>query len=228
MKITIITATYNSSRFLEDCIQSVLNQTYPNIEYIIIDGKSKDNTLSIIKKYEDRISKWVSEDDRGMYDAINKGVKMATGEVIGLLNSDDMFASNDVVETIAKAFIDQKVDSTFGDLAYIDQMNTGKIIRFWKGNEYNRLRFMYGWMPAHPTFYVKKELITQFGDYQTHFYTAADYEFMSRLLFKHKISSFYVPKLLVKMRVGGQSNSTLKARLRANRRDFLAMRSTLR
>ena len=224
MKVSIITVTYNSARFLEDCIQSVISQTYSDLEYIIIDGKSKDATVSIIKKYESKISKWVSEPDRGMYDALNKGIQMATGDVIGLLNSDDMLASPDVVQIIADTFLEKKIDSTFGDLAYVEQINTNKIVRFWKGNTYKRYRFMYGWMPAHPTFYVKKSAIEQWGGYETHYYTAADYEFMARLLFNHRVSSYYIPKLIVKMRVGGASNITLKARLRANRRDFLAMK----
>ena len=224
MKVTLITATYNSEKYLEDCILSVINQRYKNIEHIIIDGKSSDGTVAIIKKYEGNISKWISETDRGMYDAINKGMAMAGGDIIGILNSDDMLESEDVIETIVKTFEEKKVDSIYGDLDYVDPEDLKKIYRIWKGKPYNRSLFRTGWMPAHPTFYFKKEVFQLFGGYETHFYSAADYELMSRYLYKHKISSYYIPKLLVKMRRGGQSNSSLKMRLRANRRDYLAMK----
>ena len=141
MKVTIITVTYNSEKFLRDCIESVINQDYPDIEHILIDGVSTDSTVSIIKEYEDKIAKWISEKDNGMYDAINKGMVMATGDVIGILNSDDMLASRDVISNIVKYFIEHKVDSVYGDLVYVDQQNTRKVIRYWKGMPYNRFRF---------------------------------------------------------------------------------------
>ncbi len=224
MKVSIITATYNSSKYLEDCIKSIIIQNYPNIEYIIIDGQSTDGTLDIIKKYESGIAYWISEPDKGMYDAINKGIRQATGDVIGILNSDDMLASPEIISVIANAFVENNVDSIYGDLAYVDKESTSRIIRFWRGSIYKRARFLYGWMPAHPTFYVKKSVIVQYGGYEKHYQTAADYEFMSRLLYRYRVSSYYIPRLIVKMRVGGASNITLKARLRANRRDYLAMK----
>lgn len=224
MKVTLITATYNSEKYLEDCIESVIRQRYKNIEHIIVDGKSTDGTIHIIKKYESKISKWISESDKGMYDAINKGMAMSTGDIIGIINSDDMLESDDVIETIVKTFEEEKVDSIYGDLDYISPYDLNKIDRIWKGKSYNRNLFRLGWMPAHPTFYFKKEVFNLFGGYETHFYSAADYELMSRYLFKHRISSYYIPKLLVKMRSGGQSNASLKMRLRANRRDYLAMK----
>jgi glycosyltransferase len=202
----------------------VINQQYKDIEFIIIDGKSKDSTVDIIKKYESRISKWISETDKGMYDAINKGMEMCTGDVIGILNSDDLLEEETVVSTIVDAFQQQQVDSIYGDLEYVDPEDLKKIYRIWKGKPYKRSLFRSGWMPAHPTFYFKRELFYKYGGYETHFYSAADYELMCRYLYKHKISSFYIPKLLVKMRRGGQSNSGIKSRLRANRRDFLAMK----
>jgi glycosyltransferase involved in cell wall biosynthesis len=202
----------------------VTNQQYGNIEHIIIDGKSTDGTIEIIKKYEGNISKWISETDRGMYDAINKGMEMATGDVIGILNSDDLLDGNDVIGTIVKAFEDEKVDSIYGDLEYVAPDDLNKIYRIWKGKPYHRSLFHSGWMPAHPTFYFKREVFENFGGYETHFYSAADYELMSRYLFKNRISAYYIPKLLVKMRRGGQSNSSLKMRIRANRRDYLAMK----
>lgn len=224
MKVTLITATYNSEKYLEECIQSVINQGYPNIEHIIVDGKSKDGTIKIIKKYESHIAKWISETDRGMYDAINKGMEMATGDIIGILNSDDMLDSENVIEWVVNAFEEKKVDSIYGDLEYVDPIDTNKIHRIWKGKEYKRSLFKIGWMPAHPTFYFRAELFRKYGGYESHYYSAADYEFMARYLYKHSISSYYIPKLLVKMRRGGQSNASWRQRLRANRRDYLAMK----
>lgn len=224
MKVSIITVTMNSERYLSDCIDSVRRQNYRDIEHIIIDGKSTDGTLNIILKNLNHISYWISETDRGMYDAINKGLQMATGDVIGILNSDDMFASADAVKSIVDCFETTGTDTVYGDLVYVDACNTQKILRYWKGVSYKRSRFRYGWMPAHPTFYMRRELIEQYGSYENHYYTAADYEFMARYLFLHKVTSQYVDAMLVKMRSGGISNENFKSRLRANRRDFLAMR----
>ncbi len=224
MKVTIITVTLNSAKFLEDCINSVINQEYENIEHIIIDGQSTDGTLDIIKKYKDHIAYWVSEKDPGMYDAINKGMRAATGDIIGTLNSDDTLASTLVISNIVGSFTDQKVDAVYGDLVYVDQQNTDKIVRVWKGAAFKRGRYKYGWMPAHPTFYFKRELLDQYGYYETHYYTASDYEFMARYLFYFRVNAYYVPKLIVRMRIGGMSNVTIYQRLRANRRDYLAMK----
>jgi glycosyltransferase involved in cell wall biosynthesis len=224
MKVSIITVTYNSSKYLGDCIDSVVKQQYGNIEHIVVDGGSTDDTVAIIKRYESHIAKWVSEKDEGMYDAINKGMKMATGDVIGILNSDDILVLDDIISAIADSFIKYNVDSVYGDLTYVDQKDLTKILRFWKGGTYNRNRFVYGWMPAHPTFYLRRELVEKYGGYESHYFTAADYEFMSRYLYFHHISAHYLPKLVVKMRIGGASNGNLFRRLRANRRDYLAMR----
>ena len=224
MKVSIITVTYNSEKYLEQCIESVIMQGYKNIEHIIIDGKSTDDTIPIIKKYNTHIAKWISETDRGMYDAINKGMEMATGDIIGILNSDDMLDSNDVIECIVKAFEEKQVDSIYGDLEYVDPSDTNKIYRIWKGKTYKRSLFNFGWMPAHPTFYFRTYLFKKFGGYENHYFSAADYEFMARYLYRYRISSYYLPKLIVKMRRGGQSNSNIYKRLRANRRDYLAMK----
>ncbi|MEJ7627550.1 MAG: glycosyltransferase family 2 protein [Ferruginibacter sp.] len=224
MKVSIITVTLNSDKYLEECINSVIGQDYNNIEHIIIDGKSSDGTVEIIKKYEKHLSHWLSEKDIGMYDAINKGIELAKGDIIGLLNSDDLLASNDVISIIVKVFAEQKVDSIFGDLQYVEADDTKKLYRTWKDKAYNRKRFLSGWMPAHPTFYLKRTCIEKYGGYENHYYTAADYEFMARYLYKYRLSAFYIPKLIVTMRRGGQSNKNLFKRLRANRRDFLAMK----
>ena len=224
MKVTLITVTLNSEKYLEDSILSVMKQDYTNIEHIVIDGESTDGTLAIIKKYEDHISRWVSEKDYSMYDAINKGMAMATGDIIGTLNSDDMLASSDVISKIVACFETKKVDAVYGDLVYVDPDDTNKVLRKWRGGEFKRKKFCYGWMPAHPTFYFKRSLLETCGYYETHFFSAADYEFMTRYLYYHKTSAAYIPKLIVKMRNGGMSNSSIARRLRANRRDYLAMK----
>jgi len=224
MKVSIITVTFNSARFLEDCIRSVQSQHYKNIEHIIIDGKSTDGTIGIIKKNEKGIARWVSEADRGIYDAINKGMAMATGDVIGILNSDDVLDNGRVITNIVKTFLTSKTDVVYGDLEVVTQEDTSKVLRSWKGQPFNRNRFRYGWMPAHPTFYVKRSLISKYGGYETHYFTAADYEFMARYLYHHKVTATYLPALIVRMRTGGASNKNLKQRIRANRRDYLAMK----
>jgi len=224
VRVSIITVTYNSEKHLEDCIASVRKQTYGNIEHIVVDGKSTDGTLKIIQKNAGSLTHWISETDRGMYDAINKGISMATGDIIGVLNSDDMLASADVIMNIVACFDENQVDSVYGDLVYVNPSDPQLVMRYWKGLPYKRSRFNYGWMPAHPTFYIRRELIGQFGGYENHYFTAADYEFMARYLYQHKISSFYLDKMIVKMRNGGVSNKSFYGRLRANRRDYLAMK----
>ena len=225
MKISLITVTYNSARYLQNAIQSVYNQDYPNIEYIVVDGGSTDETVSIIEQNSSCITKWISEKDNGMYDAINKGMKLATGDIIGILNSDDVLASKSTLSKIAECFKEQQVDSVFGDLIYVHPEDTRKIHRYWRGTDYNRNAFRFGWMPAHPTFYVRRDIVEQLGGYETHYFTASDFELMTRYLYKHRISSYYLPELIVKMRTGGMSNGSFKKRFRANRRDYLALKS---
>ena len=224
MKVTIITVTYNSAEYLEQCIQSVIGQHYHDIEHIIVDGGSTDATLKIIKRHEPHIAQWISEKDNGMYDAINKGMRMATGDVIGTLNSDDILASRDVITAIVQSFTHYNAEAVYGDIVYVKQTNMQKILRVWKGGEYNREKFKFGWMPAHPSFYIRKKLIERCGFYETHFYSAADYEFMARYLYFHKVAARYLPKLIVTMRAGGMSNGNFMRRIRANRRDYLAMK----
>ena len=224
MKVTIITVTYNSAIYLEQCIQSVIGQHYHDIEHIIVDGGSTDGTLDIIAQYQSKIAKWVSEPDHCMYDAINKGMRMATGDIIGTLNSDDILASREVIGSIAHSFKYSGAEAIYGDIVYVQPSDLNNVLRIWNGSDYNRNKFKYGWMPAHPSFYIRRSLIEKYGFYETHFYSAADYEFMARYLFFHKVDACYLPKLIVKMRMGGMSNGSLSRRLRANRRDYLAMK----
>ncbi len=219
MKVSIITSCFNSEKTIEDTIQSVLSQTYPNIEYIIIDGKSTDKTLEIVNNQRDKITKVVSEEDNGIYDALNKGINLATGDIIGFLHSDDIFAHSNVIENVVKLFKETNTDAVYADLFYVDRKNTNKIIRNWKSGEYKYGVFLNGWMPPHPTVYIKKEVYNKLGFFNLDFKTAADYELMLRFFHKHKINLTYLKEVTVKMRVGGQSNVTLKNRINANKED---------
>ncbi|MEJ8801762.1 glycosyltransferase family 2 protein [Pontibacter sp. H249] len=222
MKVSIITIVYNNRETIADAIESVLGQTYSNIEYIVVDGLSTDGTVEVVKSYGSRIAFFVSEKDNGLYDAINKGIRLATGEVVGLLHSDDLFYTPDSIAQVVAAFDKSGTDTIYGDLLYVQKENTGKTVRNWVSGEYSRDSFLYGWMPPHPTFYVKREVYNTLGLYNTQFKSAADYELMLRYLYKYKVSTTYIPEKLVKMRVGGKSNITLKNRIRANQEDYQA------
>lgn len=219
MKVSIITICYNSQETLEDTIKSVLAQDYTDIEYIIIDGASKDNTPKIIEKYKNSISHVTSEPDKGIYDAMNKGVKKASGDLVGILNSDDFYANSSVISNIVDAINKNNSDSIYADLVYVDRLNPKKIIRTWKSGEYKHNLFLKGWMPPHPTFFVKKWVYEKYGKYNTSLKSAADYEFMLRVMHRHSISTSYLPETITKMRTGGESNVSLNNRLRANRED---------
>ncbi len=211
MKFSIITAVLNNRETISDCIESVASQSYKFIEHIIIDGLSTDGTIDIIKDYSSRYShiRWISEKDNGIYNAINKGIKISTGEIIGILNSDDIFDNKEVLSKIAKVFQDYNVDSCYGDLLYVDRQNVNKVIRYWKSREYKKGLFNLGWHPAHPTFYTKKELFNKYGLYRTDFIISADYELMLRFFEKYNITSQYIPEIIVRMRIGGKSNKSV-------------------
>lgn len=223
MKVSIVTCCYNSGSTVEHAIQSVLAQDYPDIEYIIVDGLSKDNTLEVVNQYADRIANVISEKDDGIYDAINKGVRAATGDVVGLLHSDDFFNGSDAISKVVAAFSDE-VDAVYADLQYVAKENPDKLIRNWKSGPYRPNLFKTGWMPPHPTFYVRKSVYDRLGLYNTELRISADYELMLRFIQKHSIRVAYIPEVLVKMRVGGQSNMSLKNRLQANLEDKKAWR----
>ena len=221
MKISIITTTFNSSLTVKDTLESVKIQNYPHLEHIIIDGFSTDNTLEIVKHYH-HVTKIVSEKDRGIYDAINKGIKLATGDVLAVLNSDDYYTNALVVSDMVQLMQASGADTVYGDLDYVDQKNTQRVIRKWKSGHYDPALFYYGWMPPHPTFFAKRHLFEQYGCYDLDLGTAADYELMLRFLLKNKCSTAYLNKSIVSMRVGGASNQSFKARWLANRMDRLS------
>lgn len=224
MKITIITVVYNAEQYIRDCIESVLAQTYLNKEYILIDGNSTDKTYQIAQEYKEEISVLISGPDQGMYDALNKGISLATGDIIGILNADDILADREVISKVAQKFEEEKVDAIYGDLNYVAQNNVAQIQRKWRSNNTKPKDLALGWMPAHPTLYLKTRLFQQFGGYKLNYGSAADYELMLRFLYKNQVSSAYLPVLMVNMRNGGMSNQTMKHRYSAMLNDYAALK----
>ena len=216
MKVTIITVTYNSSETLQKCISSVANQSFSNIEHIIVDGASKDDTLEIIKK-NSSVSKFISEKDDGLYHAMNKGISISSGDIIGFLNSDDIYINNTVIEEVVEKI--GKKSSLYADLCYVKKDDLDKVTRLWKSGDFKSNNFNFGWMPPHPTFFVKKNIYKKYGLFNLNFKSSADYELMLRFLYKEKISTVYLPKVIIKMREGGKSNKFLKNRILANIED---------
>lgn len=210
MKITIVTATYNSSKTIIDCINSVNAQSYQNIEQLIIDGNSNDNTIEIIKSVESRVQEIVSEYDRGIYFAMNKGIKMATGDIIGILNSDDLYIDDQVITDVADLLELTEADSLYADLYYVNAMDTSKLQRFWKSGEFTPGSFAHGWHPPHPTFFVRRQVYAKYGLFDTSFAVSADFELMLRFLEKHKVSTCYLPRPILKMRHGGHSSGSIR------------------
>jgi glycosyltransferase involved in cell wall biosynthesis len=205
--ISIITVCFNSDSTIKNTIDSVLYQTYPNIEYIIIDGKSTDNTIDIVKKYQDEISIFLSEPDNGIYDAMNKGIDVATGDIIGILNSDDFYSDDRVIERIVEKFNDKNVDSVFANLIYVSSKNVNKVVRYFDSSQFKPDLFSYGLMPAHPTFFVKKSIYKKYGKFRTDLKNAADFDLMARFLYLNRVSYCYFDKVIVIMRMGGVSTS---------------------
>lgn len=221
LRISIITVTYNSSQTIRDTLESVKAQKYADVEHIIIDGASTDNTLDIVRSYE-HVSKYISERDMGLYDAMNKGVQLATGDVIGILNSDDVYAHEDVLSHVAQMFQNEKTDTLYGDLDFVAPNDLNKVVRSWRSGKFSRTNFQFGWMPPHPTFFVRREVYEQTGLFNLSLRSAADYELMLRILFKHQYKTSYLKEVLVKMRVGGMSNGSWRKRLKANFEDRMA------
>lgn len=218
MKLSIITVSYNSAATIRDTLQCIADQNYPDIEHIIVDGASKDNTLEIVREFP-HVAKLVSEKDNGLYDAMNKGIKIATGDVIGILNSDDIYAHNSVLNNVMRLFEIAGTDTIYGDLQYVEAGDLTKVVRTWESGKFKRSNFYYGWMPPHPAFFVRREVYDKAGLFTTILRSAADYELILRVLVKHNCSTAYLPEVLVKMRAGGLSNASLKHRLKANKED---------
>ena len=214
MKISIITATYNSAKTVRDTFESVLRQTYKDIEYIIVDGASKDETLAIIKEYEPRFEgrmRWVSEPDKGLYDAMNKGLRMATGDVVGILNSDDFYTSDDALAVIAHTIQTGNVDAVYGDIHYVADDDLSRCVRYYSSKRFSRKRMRMGYMPAHPSFYARLDCYRKYGDFNIDYKIGADFENLLRLIYVNNIRTQYIAKDFVTMRLGGASSSGLKS-----------------
>lgn len=224
MKISIVTPAYNSAKTIRHTIESVARQTYLNVEYIIVDGGSKDATAKIVAQYPDVVDLFISESDRGVYDAMNKGICLASGDIVAILNSDDFYTHSRVLEQIVTAFRQTGVDSVYGDLQYVNHHRPNEVIRHWESGEFVRENFLAGWMPPHPAFFVKKSVYQRYGLFNLNLQSSADYELMLRFLYKHRISTSYVQDVLVRMRTGGMSNASWRNRWRANQEDRMAWR----
>lgn len=224
MKISIITVALNAATTVEDTLRSVASQTYPEIEHIVVDGGSTDGTLEIIQRHRVRIATLISEPDRGIYDAMNKGIAAATGDIVGMLNADDIYVDAHVLEKIARAFSDPAIGACHADLVYVDRADLDKIIRYWKSCPYTDGLFEKGWLPAHPTFFVRRALYRRYGGFDLNFRFQADFELTMRLLAVHKVPSVYLPEVIVKMRMGGVSNRSVLNVIKGNLEAYRACR----
>lgn len=226
MKISVITVTRNSSLTLTDTLESVLHQTYDNIELIVIDGLSTDSTVDIIKQYEVKFKgrmRWISEKDKGIYDAMNKGIQRATGDIVGILNSDDFYSSDRILEEVAASFKkDHKIDAVYGDVHFIHQDQPEKCARYYSSAYFRPWLLWFGFMPAHPSFYVKREVYQRYGLYSLDYNIASDYDMMVRLFYKNKIKARYIKLDFVTMRIGGISTKNLHNRLQISKEDVIA------
>ena len=227
MKVSIITVAKNSERTIEDTMKSVLGQTYSDIEYIVVDGCSSDRTLDIVKQYESVFNgrmKWFSEQDKGIYDAMNKGISIATGDVVGILNSDDYFTSNDVIERMVAVFEDDRVDAVYGDIHFIHDGEPDKCIRYYSSKLFRRMWLRFGLMPAHPSFYCRREIFEKAGLYKTDYKISSDFEMMVRLFYIHHLRARYLPMDFVTMRTGGASTKNVRSRLQIIKEDVRGCR----
>ena len=226
MKISLITVCFNSGATIEDTIKSVANQTYPNIEYLVVDGLSTDNTSNIVKSFTGIITKAISEKDSGLYDAMNKGIALASGDIIGLINSDDILADDSVLQRVSKVFLDNpEIEACYGDLCYVKSNDLTKVVRYWRSHSYHHGLFKKGWVPPHPTLYVRREVYQKYGGFDLSYRIAADFEIMLRFIATYRIKTAYIPQVLVKMRLGGTTNRNFKNILLQNLEIRRALRS---
>ncbi len=225
MKVSIITACYNSASTIGDTLRTIQMQTHQNIEHIIIDGGSTDGTLELLEQHKHHIAYLSSEPDKGLYDAMNKGISKATGDIIGLLNSDDLFANEHVIGRVVNTLSDETIDACYGDLVYVKHDNINEIVRYWKSCAYTPELFAKGWVPAHPTFYLRRAIAEQHGMlFNLDYKLAADYDVLLRLLFSHNIKTAYIPDVMVKMRLGGATNKSIKNIINQNKEIMQALK----
>jgi glycosyltransferase len=224
LKISVITAVHNNRETISAALDSALGQSGVNIELVVIDGGSTDGTLDVLRSYADRLDVLVSESDRGIYDALNKGIQRASGDVVGFLHSDDLFADADALSRVVATFADPEVGAVYGDLLYVRKENPDQVVRYWRAGDFSERRLRWGWMPPHPTLYVRRHVYEQYGLFDTSFRIAADYDFILRIMDQCRVRVRYIPEVLVKMRVGGTSNRSLRNILRKSSEDFRALR----
>ena len=222
--ISVVTAVYNRAATVGEALDSVLSQVSADVEPVVIDGASNDGTLEVIEPYRPRLSVCISEPDSGVYDALNKGIEQSRGDVIGFLHADDLFADNRVLERIGLAFERTGADAVYGDLVYVDKNDPLRVVRYWQAGSYRKDRLLSGWMPPHPTFYVKRSVYERLGVFDTRYRIAADYDSILRFLFVAGIDVAYVPEVLVRMRTGGLSNRSLSTITRKSREDYLILK----
>lgn len=226
MKVSVITATYNSSQTIVDTVRSLEGQTYSDIEYIIVDGASKDNTLQVIEQNCSRVSKIISEPDRGIYDALNKGIQAATGDIIGFLHSDDLLAYPQAIADLVNTMQASQSQAVYADLEYVSKDDISKTVRLWTSGEYQKQNLLNGWMPPHPTFYMKRECYQALGVFDLSFRISADYDSLLRYLWLNSVTMSYLPKVLIKMRVGGASNRSLSNIYKKSCEDIRALKNS--
>lgn len=224
MKISVITAVYNRASTVAQAIDSLLSQTWKSVEHVVVDGASTDGTLDVVRARMRPGSVLISERDQGIYNALNKGLALCTGDCIGLMHSDDFYADDQVLESVADAFADPAVDAVYGDLDYVAQGESGRVVRHWSSGTYHRALLARGWMPPHPTLYLRRSVIERWGGFDESYQIAADYDAVLRYFAKGGIRAAYIPRVLVKMRVGGESNRSLAKILLKSREDYMAIR----
>ena len=224
MKISVITVVRNAARTIKETIASVAGQRHPDIEYIVIDGASTDGTMEILKQHRDKIARLVSEPDDGIYDAMNKGIALATGDVIGFLNADDFYADETVLEQVAQTLVDPDIDACYADLVYVDSKDPGRVRRYWRSCPYRPGLFERGWMPAHPTFFARRTIYQRYGGFDLKFKLQSDFELTMRFLRVHGVRSRYVPGIWVRMRMGGATNRSVANVIRGNLEAYRACR----
>jgi glycosyltransferase len=224
LKISVITAVYNRQETVQQALESIFSQTYSEVETVVVDGMSTDGTLNVLEMLRPKIDVFISERDSGIYDALNKGIKNSTGEVVGFLHADDVFENNEVIEKIASVFQDPTIDAIYGDLVYVRHDDLSQVIRYWKSGFYDDAALKRGWMPPHPTFYVRRGVYDRLGGFDTQYRIAADYDSVLRFLAVGKIRAAYIPQVLVRMRAGGISNRSLMSVIRKSREDLEVLR----
>ncbi len=219
MRVSIITAVYNRVSTIRATIESVLGQRNADIEYIVVDGNSNDGTDRVIRDFQDRITNSIREPDTGIYNALNKGIRAATGDIVGFVHADDTLNAVDTIEKMSRAFLDPTVDATYGDLVYVNHYRPETIVRYWRAGAYDEKRFRHGWMPPHPTFYLRRDHYCKLGGYREDFSISADYELILRMLYKHRLKAAYIDDIMVRMQFGGVSNKNLWNRFKSNTED---------